>query len=193
MRARDDLTAATVMFSTAAELKTRLGSCGIYVQRQDSDFQQFLHGNATEDFYPHQFLCGLAQGDAPIIEPPAFYRTEIEVLAGIADEVLTLPFTPTKRKNIAIGLYNTHFAFLNEEGGASKSVIEIFLFLMYVLLENEVMDSAVSPAVAPYYSLFRAAISGADRAHGLRFFSGYSRGSGENRLIEYLINHNVRS
>src|SRR3989440_1411866 len=90
LRARDDLTAPHVRFVTAADAKALLKRCGIYINRQDQDFQQFLHGKATEDFYPHQFLCGLKrQEEIEVKERLAPYAKEIEVLREAARQVFS--------------------------------------------------------------------------------------------------------
>lgn len=191
MRARDDLTALRVKFSTACETRDLLRSCGIYVTRRDGDFQQFLHGKVAEEFYPHQFLCSLqARDEVEITEPTVPYAKEVEVLGEIAQEVFSLPLTPTVKTNIAIGLFNTHFAFLREGVYAYDSVIEIFLFLLYVLLQSEVSSTELSPSVAPYYRLFRAALASENRPRRLQLISAEING---NKLTDYLINNNPRS
>jgi hypothetical protein len=194
LRARDDLTAPCVNFLTAHEAKRILRSCGIYINRQDRDFQHFLHGKATEDFYPHQFLCNLrADDEIEIDESPAPYAREVQVLHEVAQQVLALQLSAREKRNIAIGLYNTHFAFLGNLGDAHKAVIEIFLFLMHIILQSEVKDSILSSAVVPYFCLFRAAIAGKDRGERLRLLSDHALSAEENRLVEYLINQSIRS
>jgi 2-polyprenyl-3-methyl-5-hydroxy-6-metoxy-1,4-benzoquinol methylase len=194
LRARDDLTAPYVTFLTASEVKALLKGCGIYINRQDPDFQQFLHGKATEDFCPHQFLCGLkAQDEIDINEQQAPYAKEVEVLRESARQVFSLGLNAAEKRNVAIGLYNTHFAFLGNQGEAHNSVIEIFLFLMYIILQNRVKDSHLSSPIAPYYRLFCAALAGEDRIHKLRLLPERFTKADENKLIEYLVNQNIRS
>ena len=195
MRARDDLTAPTVTFSTAANLRDLLKSVGLYIKRRDIDFQQFLHGKITEDFYPHQFLCSLQPGDeVQIEERPVAYAKEVAALNDIAQAALALSFTPVERKNIAIGLYNTHFAFIRDGFYAHDSVIEIFQFLLFILLQGGARVETLPPAVAAYYKLFCAALAGTERRERLLMAS--EEASGEiagNQLTEYLINNNLRS
>src|SRR2546423_1184569 len=115
LRARDDLTAPYVRFLAASDVKALLRRSGIYINRQDQDFQQFLYGKATEDFYPHQFLCGLkAEDEIEINERKMPYAKELEVLREAARQVLSLGLSATEKRNVAIGLYNTHFAFLGD-------------------------------------------------------------------------------
>jgi 2-polyprenyl-3-methyl-5-hydroxy-6-metoxy-1,4-benzoquinol methylase len=194
LRARDDLTAPHVNFFTAGEVKSLLKNCGIYIKRQDQDFQQFLHGRATEDFYPHQFLCSLRSHDEIEIEDRRVpYAKEVRVLKEVARQVSSLHLPVAEKKNVAIGLYNTHFAFLKARGGARDAVIEIFLLLMYVILQNRVSASTLSPAIAPYYHLFCAALAGEDRVRKLRLLSEHSETMGANKLMEYLVKQNIRS
>ena len=190
MRARDDLTAPYVNFSTASELQEQLRSCGIYVEREDEDFQQFLLGKATEDFYPHQFLCGLQpDNEIEVRETSPPYAEEVRVLKMIARDVFSVPLTAGDRKNIAIGLYNTHFAFLRDGVQAYDAVIEVFLFMLYVLLQNGVQDSALSSSVVTYYRLFRAVLAGEDRSQRLQLIPA----DADNKLTHYLVNNNPRS
>lgn len=190
MRARDDLTAPHVNFSTAYETRDLLMNCGVYIKRQDEDFQHFLHGTTTEDFYPHQFLCGLKASEQEISEPSVPYATEVEALRAIAQAVFSLPLTANEKKNIAIGLYNTHFAFMKAGVYAYDSIIEILLFLLYILLQSDARASELPPHVAQYYVLFRAALAGEDRSHKLGLIR---EAIPDNKLIEYLVNNNIRS
>jgi methyltransferase family protein len=191
MRARDDLTAPTVTFATAAEMRSLLQSVGLYIKRRDMDFQQFLHGKMTEDFYPHQFLCSLQPEDeVDFEEPPVAYAEEVTALHEIAQAALALSLTPVERKNIAIGLYNTHFAFIRDGFHAYDSVVEIFQFLLFILLQGEAQVETLPPAVAAYYKLFRASLAGVDRRERLLLVSEEIDG---NQLTEYLMNNNLRS
>jgi hypothetical protein len=193
LRARDDLTAPHVGFLTASQAQEALRSCGIYIQRQDRDFQEFLHGKATEDFYPHQYLCGLRSGDEiDVHEPKVPYQREIEILDEAAQLVLSLPLGKAERRNIAIGLYNTHFAFLKGHGRASNSVIEIFLFLMYIILQRGIKESQLPPALTPYYRLFNASIAEVDLTRRLQLLPAHAE-SGPDKLVEYLLNQNIRT
>jgi hypothetical protein len=191
MRARDDLAAPTVTFSTAAQMRDVLRSAGLYVMRRDIDFQQFLHGRVTEDFYPHQFLCSMQPGDEVEIEEPAVaYAEEVAALRGIAQAALALPLAPVERRNVAIGLYNTHFAFIRDGFRADDSVIEVFQFLLFVLLQAGADPETLPPAVAAYYRLFRAALAGADHRQRQALIAAEIAG---NKLTEYLIHNNPRS
>jgi hypothetical protein len=191
MRARDDLTAPHVEFSTAADMRDLLRRCGIYITRQDRDFQHFLLGAATEEFCPHQFLCSLRPEDeVEIIEPAVPYAKEVDVLREIAHDLLALPMSPPQRKKLAVGLFNTHFAFIRDGVQAHDSVIELCLFLLYALLDNGVDEEGLSPGSAPYYAAFRAALVGADRSEKMRLFSGVAE---DNVLTEYLVGNNLRA
>lgn len=192
MRARDDLTAPKVTFSTASEMQQLLRSCGIYIKRRDEDFQQFLRGDIREDFYPHQFLCSLnVLEEVEVSEPHVPYATEVEVLREIAREVFfKLKLTPIEKRKIAVGLFNTHFAFLKNGLNAYHSLIEIFLFMMYIILQSEVKSSGLEPSVVPYYALFHAALLGEDYSYRVGLIPEETQ---SNKLIDYLLNNNLRN
>lgn len=190
MRARDDLTAPNARFSTAADLATLLRRCGFYPKRQDTDFQFFLHGKETEDFCPHQFLCSLQSADEVAIREPVIpYAREVKVLREIAQAVFSLKLTDSERKYLAVGLFNTHFAFLKEGAEARDAVIEVFLFLMNILLQKAGEPSNLSGRVLQYCDLLRAALAGEERSKKL---SLVSKETDDNLLTEYLLEHNVR-
>ena len=190
MRARDDLTAPHLSFRTAADLAQLLRAQGIYVRRQDEDFQFFLKGVATEDFYPHQFLCSLnADDEIEIREPDVPYAREVEVLRELSCAVFSLRLSEAEKKNIAIGLFNTHFSFLTDGIYAQDSVIEIFLFLMYVLLQKADQSSTMSPIVAQYRNLVGAALSGTPQAERAKYVTKEMSG---NHLTDHLLHNNLR-
>ena len=190
MRARDDLTAPYLSFRTAADLNLLLSSQGIYVKRQDRDFQYFLKGIATEDFCPHQVLCSLNPQDAiDIKEPDVPYACEVGMLRQLSSAVFALPLSMAEKKNIAIGLFNTHFSFLTEGVYAKNSVIEIFLFLMYVLLQKTDSSSDLPTLVTQYRDLLSAALSGTPPSEKAQHLP---KEMTVNCIADYLINNNIR-
>jgi hypothetical protein len=190
VRARDDLAAPHLKFATAAEVHATLLSCGIYVTRQDRDFQHFLLGKAPDDFNPHQFLCGLRpEAQVEVIEPSVAYAAEVDVLREIVGDLLALPLSRAEKKRIAIGLFNTHFAFIRGGVHARDSVIELCLFVLYALLHHEVTISDLGTRSGQYFDVFRAALAGAQRSERLRLLSG---AGDDNQLTEYLVGANIR-
>ena len=191
MRARDDLTAPYTSFYTVAAIRALLHRCGIYIKRQDEDFQFFVHGKVTEDFYPHQFLCSLhSKDDIAIEEPETLYASEMSILHEMARAVFSLPLTKIEKKTIAIGLYNTHFAFLRDGIYAHGAVIELFLFLMSILFQKEGASNVkLSSLVRRYWKLFGSAVAGYDRSRRMRHISKEMAG---NILTDYLLNNNCR-
>jgi hypothetical protein len=191
MRARDDLTAPHVQFSTAHDARDVLRSCGIYVTRQDRDFPHFLVGRTSEEFCPHQFLCSLRpQDEVEVAEPPVPYAKEISVLRALADDVLAPGLPDRQKQKIAVGLFNTHFAFLGEGGVARDSVIELGLFALYTLLARDVDVERLNPVSGRYYTLFRAALAAEGQPEKRRLLSG---GSDDNELAEHLVRSNLRA
>lgn len=190
MRARDDLTAPFARFSTAADLANLLRRSGFYPLRQDADFQFFLHGKATEDFCPHQFLCGLQSvAEVEITEPVVAYAREVKVLREIARTVLSLKLTDKEKKHFAIGLFNTHFAFLKVGAEARDSVVELFLFMMNILLRKQSELPDLSGLVLQYCELVQAALAGEERSKKLTLVSNETDDS---LLTEYLLDHDLR-
>jgi Methyltransferase domain len=191
MRARDDLTSPHVQFSTAYDARDVLRSCGIYITRQDRDFQHFLVGRTSEDFCPHQFLCSLRPEDeVEVAEPPVPYAKETGVLKAIADDVLAPCLSSSQKRKVAVGLFNTHFAFLRDGGVAQGSVIELGLFLLYTLLQRDVDVERLNPISGRYYTLFRAALAAEGQPQKLRLLSGIP---GDNELADYLVRSDLRA
>jgi hypothetical protein len=190
MRARDDLTAPYLSFRTAAELAQLLRAHGLYVRRQDDDFQLFLKGVATEDFYPHQFLCTLnPEDEIKITEPEVAFAPEIEVLREFSAAVFSLQLSGEEKKNIAVGLFNTHFSFLTDGVYAKDSVIEVFLLLNYVLLQKADPTSRLSPEGVAYRNLVGAALAGRPRSEREQFVLKEMAG---NCITDYLLSNNLR-
>jgi SAM-dependent methyltransferase len=185
MRARDDLVTPHVDFLKGTEFQLLLRRNGFYPIRQDSDFSEFLRNKPTQDFYPHQVLATLdPTGEVALNDDRTRFTEESAVLAQIADSVLKMIESPEARRKIAIGLFNTHFAYSGDGCDAGTAVVELFLYLINLHLHEEgEIDS--SPTVQAYSALTLASIAGEER-------SEYSRLAGDNYITRYLIANRVR-
>jgi hypothetical protein len=141
MRARDDLTAPHIAFRTTEELVGLLRQAGLYPMRRDPDFSEFQTGIAGDEFYPHQFLCGMKpELEKPMQDHVINYPEEIAVLEELTSAVLRNSGVSQKNKKlVAIGLFNTHFANLDQGFKVGNSLIEDYLYLLNALLMQERM------------------------------------------------------
>jgi hypothetical protein len=163
LRARDDLTAPLVTWFTATELSEVAHCNGYVVRRQELDFQRWRTGVESNEFSPHHLLCGF--GDpvaAPIVEPKRLHTGDLAVIAAMAEAVLTRA-TPIQRRNLAVGLFNTHFLALPTDGSIEATLIADFLFLMHAALRVNVSGAAIGEAAAPYHAAATAAMIDAPR------------------------------
>jgi Methyltransferase domain len=163
LRARDDLTAPLVNWLSARELRDLARRNGLAVRRQVSDFRRWTTGVQSSEFAPHHFVCGFAGDDAgPIVEPERPQAHDFAVIAAVADAVWAHA-RPAQRRNLALGLFNTHFSALPADGSVDSTVVEDFLFLMHAALRLNVPASALAEAAAPYYAAAMAAMVDAPR------------------------------
>jgi hypothetical protein len=163
LRARDDLTAPVVNWSTAAELAALAERNGCVAQRQLPDFRDWLTGTSSAEFSPHHLLCGFSgPGLDALGEPERLQAHDFSVLAEVARAVLDHA-TALQRCKIAIGLFNTHFCALSPSGSAEPAIVEVFLYLMHASLRLGVPQQAFSIPAASYYAAAMAAMTDAPR------------------------------
>lgn len=186
LRARDDLTAPHITWMSANGIRSLLRNHGIYITRYDKDFQEFIYGKASEEFYPHQFLCSFdINKEIEINERKIPYQKEIAILQEFARLVLS-EIDLFDKKKIAIGLFNTHFAFLNPNGGPENAIIEIFLFFANILLMGKTFNNKEYPIeIENYLELKRDSAAGYSRGH-------YKTLIGDNAFTNYLIQNRIR-
>jgi hypothetical protein len=185
LRARDDLTAPLVTWFSAAELHELARRNGLAVRRQVFDFRQWMTGVQSSEFAPHHFLCGFRDDDAgPVAEPKRSQAHDFAVIAAVADAVWTHA-GPAQRRNLAVGLFNSHFSALPADGSVDAAVVEDFLFLLHAALRLNVPASALAEAAAPYYDAAVAAVVDAPRE-----FSPAQRAGSP--LARYLASNTVR-
>ena len=164
-RASDDLTAPIINWFTANEFQSALEKNGIYVERQDSDFYEFQNGRRNEEFCPHQFLCKLdCSPGYTVTERKFLFPAELEVLTTLGEDIKRHITSTQIRKNISIGVFNTHFCFL-KNNSIEESLLEIFLFLMRVIIQSVEMQKAKFGFLSEaYYNLMLASLSGSERS-----------------------------
>lgn len=189
LRARDDLIAPYVRFSTAHEVRDILAKGGIYVVRQVEDFDTFHSNRHSEEFRPHHMLCSLNPTyQCEIIEPPDLFQIERAVLSDMVNILWDMTKSKKNGRNVAIGLYNTYFASLRYGGTASTAIIEIFIFLYRSIRFLNIPDSELSSLIYTYVILADASREGKAIGEKRQIW-----GCQKNNIIsEYLLHNNVR-
>jgi len=183
MRVRDDLTAPCVGFHNHLDLQKFYRKHGLYPVQQDIDFQEFL-GRKNEEFYPYQFLCSLSsRNNIQLQERTSPYSEERAILGIIAKEIESSSIHNDLKRKIAIGLNNTHYGYLIEGRFIKNSIIELFLFLMYILIQNNIQVS--NKKTKQYLKLFFDALKGNEREK-------YYKILGQNIIVKYLVENTVR-
>lgn len=186
-RASDDLVAPYISWKTAMELQNDLRRNGLYVHRQDIDFQEYSTGIANTDFYPHQFLCSQNSGrEVMAVDRMQPNQLELDILSTLLDKILPAYKSRAEKKNISIGLFNTYFAHLNNAGKMEDSLIEIFLYLMRLLLQTKVFRNVVfQNQIENYYQLLSKSMSDKPRENEAGIL-------GSNLFTDYLLKNRIR-
>jgi len=70
---------------------------------------------------------------------------DIDVLREMTESLWALNLSPAIQKNIAIGLYNTHFASLSDPHDVTPVIRNDFLFLFYAIVKNNIAFNSFSP------------------------------------------------
>jgi len=183
MRVRDDSTTPYVGFYNHSDLQKFYQKHGLYPIKQDIDFQEFL-GKKNEEFYPYQFLCSLSKSNKiELCEQASPYSKERAVLKIIFEEIESKKLDSNLKRKIAIGLNNTHYGYLVEGRIIKDSIIEIFCFLLYVLIQNNIIIS--NKKTKQYLELFSEALKGTERKK-------YYNILGENIIVKHLIENTIR-
>ncbi|NOU66739.1 methyltransferase domain-containing protein [Paenibacillus sp. LMG 31461] len=187
LRARDDLTAPHVRWDTSETLINDLNKNGLYAVRQDKDFYEYLTGVYNEEFYPYQYLCKVnPPNKIETIENSNSYVQEINLLYQLADQVFSYSYSESERKKIAIGLFNTHFAYLDDNKSINKCIIELFLYLMQIVFRmGNKYEVKGSSNITMYIELFKLSVSGSPRSDYYDLISN-------NIISKYLIENTVR-
>lgn len=186
-RASDDLVAPYIDWQDLNEFSNTLQKNGYYPVRQaDMDLYEFEHDRKNQEFYPHQLLCSLKQNNnIKLIKENWLYSYDIADLQRFLKEVLLHPALIDNRKNMSLGLYNTHSVNV-KNGLIEKAVLECFIYGLRALLEltdNEV--AAMSVEVHSYKSLLIASIQDEPRSH-------YKDLIGNNIFTHYLCENCIR-
>jgi hypothetical protein len=185
MRVRDDLTTLNANFYNQIELQRFYQEHGLFPIQQDIDFQEFL-GKKNEEFYPYQFLCSLADsGTIQLSEQISPYSEEREILKIIAKELDFLNLNNDAKRRIVIGLNNTHYGYLTDGRLIKNSIIELFNFLMYVLIRNIDNIQISNETTKQYLELFFKALRGGERGK-------YYKILGENIIVKHLVENTIR-
>lgn len=187
-RAKDDLVAPVVEFSSSEDLIKIVQSYGFSAQRQDPDFQEFLSGEKPTEFKPHQILFSSIPTKAPVtfqnVKDP--FEKELQVLKALWTDLLDLNSDPVSRKKIAIGIFNTHFSAVSENFQGDRAVIEVALFILGMIQHN----SSLHPDRLNKVTLRHLDLLAASQQNRARV--GIMNLENSTAISEYLVNNVVR-
>lgn len=186
-RASDDLVAPCVNWFTEQELQNILKKNGLFVYRQDIDYFEFINNVVNEEFYPIQFLCGLrSSGEITVKQRVQGFEKEMKFLLLLARDIFPAFDDDDEYRKISIGLFNTHFASLKNGYKIREALIEIFLFLMRLLVQaKEFKKSKFSDITEKYCSLITKSMIDADRTKETEILE-------ENIFTQFLSKNRVR-
>jgi hypothetical protein len=185
LRARDDLTAPFIRWSTAAELGALALNAGCIVQRQCADFRDWVTKTSCQEFSPHHLLCGFkGSGIEHLAEPLRPHAHDVAVIADMARVILDHASAAQRRK-IAIGFFNSHFSVLAPDGSAEFAIVENFLHLVHGALRLGVPQTTFVGTTANYFAAALAAMT-----DGRRKFSSVELA--HSPLARFLENNTVR-
>lgn len=180
LRARDDLCCPVVRWYDAAGLQSLLGRHGLGVVAQAEDFATFLAGEPSAEFQPHVALCRPGSHRCRIGEPKRPLAPDVAVLAELAGALAE----SAARRQIALGLFNTHFTAL-AGGGAATAVVQDFLFLLYAISAESGRRPQLGAHAEAVLELSRCALAGVPRPEDLAHRT-------EGVIAAHLARHNVR-
>jgi hypothetical protein len=160
------------------------------VRRSCPGFQEFQTGAVSPEFLPYHFLCDCSKNKRARLrnEPRAFVK-DIDVLREMTDCLWALNLTPSEHKNLAIGLYNTHFASLFNPNDATPVIRNDFLFLFYALVRNDITFGSFTPSTRRCLRVAVTSLEGKNPGTKMPESNTYMHGS---YLFDFLSNNNIR-
>ncbi len=134
-RVRDDLAVPHIDWYNAMEFAELLSGAGLEPVARAAGFDTILHGHGNQEFQPHEALCRGVPAEGAVLwdEPACGYADDVAVLCALAREADFALADRTARMQAALGLINTHFAHLGDDGSCADAILEIFLYLLHVL------------------------------------------------------------
>lgn len=135
IRARDNLLAPHIDWYCAGAFAELLSAAGLEPVARSSGFDAFMRGHGNAEFQPHEALCRNVPADDVILwsEPERDYCNDIAVLSAVAREINFAVTEPADRMRVALGLMNTHFSHLGDGASCADAIVELFLYMVYVL------------------------------------------------------------
>ncbi len=186
-RASDDLVAPYIDWKTLPELNDCLSMNGFGVTRgPDKDFDEFMNMRKNQEFYPHQLLCDLTQENTcSLVEPDMPFKDEITTLNRVLREILFQPIFNNDRRNLCIGLYNTHLSHV-KDGLIETALIENFIYGLRAILKlDDSQTDAMSAEIKQYKELTLASMQDIDR-------DDFKSHLGENLFTNFLCENRLR-
>lgn len=164
MRARDDLTAPTILWYTARSLARGFEPFEFAPIDQFQDFRFWLSNYSDAEFAPvHLLLARRPMAPSTPLEPPQHFSKDILLLRSMWDQIVPM-LGRAERRDLAITAFNTHFSHMTADGAVEDSIIQQFLLLLYAFRAQGARPETVdSPDVAMLLRTAEAAISNAPR------------------------------
>lgn len=185
-RAQDDLTAPHIDWYSAMQFAELLSGAGLEPVARAPGFETFLHGKGNREFQPHEALCQSVPAVDAVLwsEPARGYVDDLSVLCALAREVNFAVTAQPARIQVALGLMNTHFAHLGDDGSCADTVREVFLYLLHVLDVHGGLSQAEGLA-ADFVELAEAALLDDPREN-------LAASCHPSRLARYLLENTIR-
>ncbi len=160
LRGRDDLTAPHIDWYRSSDLAELLASNGLYATVRHDGFEKFNNSFCCDEFQPHQWLCQRGEaGKISVLDAKRRYEDDVNVLKSMWQSIVTAGIAEPDLQKIGLGLFNAHFAALENTATSEGAVIEDFQFLLYVLISHDVELDNQSPA-SRYTTLALASLNG---------------------------------
>lgn len=186
-RASDDLVAPYIKWWIASDVQNVLNKNGIYIKRHDIDFYEFCNKVENPEFYPHQLLCSLSKVlPISLRERGHKFSEEIKIILLLGEKLLEMFPEQKIRKKIAIGIYNSYFVPIDNSLDVKKAIIEVYLYMMRVLIYGDNSCKINKKLLSNYYKLTIDALK--DKSKRRDTYHDFSN----NIIGDYLIKNRIR-
>jgi hypothetical protein len=132
LRARDDLTAPHVNWSSQDDLEQLANSVGLHAIKTMTDFPRWqLPPEPSLEFRPQHLVCSFRPQPSRLSpEPPRQEAFDVALMTALG-RAFVRHATPEQRRTFPIGLCNTHFV---HGRSLQDQLVQDYLFLAYALV-----------------------------------------------------------
>ncbi len=182
-RVRDDLVAPYIRWYTLDDLTLLLSDKGLYIEKVDIDFYEFMHGDENFEFYPIQVLCNNKVKLYSVVnQQNKLY--DIDILHRLFSLIFIKynKLSESRRESLVVGLNNTYYAALLKND--SNFLIEsLFIYLSNIVLNENIFSE--DDELNSYLNLLMASVEDRKRDE-------YYSILGKNIITKYLVNNRTR-